>query len=83
MRVGGEYRLEALAGRHWARLADAVGLDSGALLARVEELATQAPAVFATAAEHPDVKELVSELPSRLADLIATRSARCRQALTS
>ena len=81
MRIGGEYRLEALAGRHWRRFAESAGLDPEVLVRRIDELAAQAPAAFAHAADRPAVKELASDLSSRLADLVAKRSAQCRRAL--
>ncbi len=81
MRIGGEYRLEGLAGRHWRRFAESNGLDQEVLMGRIDELTAQAPEAFAHAADRPAVKELTSDLPRRLADLIAKRAEQCRRVL--
>jgi serine/threonine-protein kinase HipA len=81
MRVGGEYRVEAISGRHWRRLADAVGLDPNALIDRIRELANRTPDALTAAVSTPPVRSLGSELPARLLDRIAIRARWCRQAL--
>jgi serine/threonine-protein kinase HipA len=80
MKVGNS---SAVYPRHdnWPAAAEALDLDVEALNARVRELAEVAPDAFSAAAAAPEIKALVSDLPARLVDLIATRSRRCLQLL--
>src|SRR5262249_3216057 len=82
MRVGGEYRIERIGGRHWRRLAVENGLDPDTTVARIDELAPRTPASLAKAAQAAAVQALESELPARLIERIAARVTRCRKALT-
>jgi serine/threonine-protein kinase HipA len=82
MRIGGEYRVTAITGRHWAAFAQQIGLDPARTVARVGELADRLPAAFRAAAATDDVAELGSTLPGRLADRVAEHVAECRTALT-
>lgn len=82
MRIGGEYRLEGIIGRHWRRLAAENGLDPDEIVARIDDLALRAPAAFAAVADDPAVRGLASDLPARLADRVRARASRCRRALT-
>jgi serine/threonine-protein kinase HipA len=61
----------------WPVAARSLGVDSGLLLARVQELCSRVPDAFADAVSSADVTELGRELPSRLLDLIAARATRC------
>lgn len=81
MRIGSEYRVAAIAARHWDALAERSGLDPGAVKARIDELARRLPDAFRRAASEPDVAALGSALPQRLAELIAEQAKRCRAAL--
>lgn len=81
MRIGGEYRLTALSGRHWRGFATANWLDPDALIARVDDLARRAPAALATATAAAPVRALGSDLPHRLLDQVGAHAARCRSAL--
>jgi serine/threonine-protein kinase HipA len=83
MKIGGEYRLEAIRGRHWRRFAQDNGLDPDEVVARVASLADRAPDAFAGAAGDRAVRALRSRLPSRLVDLVSQRSAVCRQRLAT
>lgn len=76
MKIGGDYGV-APQRNTWGKAADELGLDPSELMARVRELAAQAPAAFAEAASTPDVKALGRRTPSRLVDLVAARAARC------
>jgi serine/threonine-protein kinase HipA len=82
MRIGGEYRIDALAGRHWRRFADRNGLDADETIARIDQLAERVPTSFAHAAEAATRSGLESRLPARLLDRIVRRVPRCREALT-
>ncbi|OHV39364.1 MULTISPECIES: type II toxin-antitoxin system HipA family toxin [Pseudofrankia] len=71
MRIGGEYRVAAIYGRHWRRFATANGLDPDEIIARARRIIERAPDAFATVATAPSVQVLDSGLPSRLADRVA------------
>jgi serine/threonine-protein kinase HipA len=82
MRIGGEYSLEGLAGRHWRRFATANALDPDALVNRIATLATDLPAALRGAAEAPAVQALGSGLPEKLVDRVTERAVRCTARLT-
>jgi HipA-like C-terminal domain len=77
----GEYRLEAISGRHWRRFAEANGLDPHDVGSRLRDLAQRAPEAFAAAAVTPAVREIGSELPDRLVTGVAERSRVCIRAM--
>jgi serine/threonine-protein kinase HipA len=78
MKMGGDYRVFPYR-NPWPEAARELALDADALVGRVQELAALAPDVFADAAEAPDVEVLGRPLPTRLVDLVADRSERCRR----
>jgi serine/threonine-protein kinase HipA len=78
MRVGGEDRIERIAGRHWRGLAESNRLDPDETVARVDALAERLPGCFAEAAKDPAVQALASSLPARLTDRVAARAEQCR-----
>jgi serine/threonine-protein kinase HipA len=80
MKIGGEYQLNPHRNR-WPAAAVDLGLSSGEVVDRARELATRAGDAFADAAKEPDVAMLGSDLPGRLTDLVAERSARCARLL--
>ncbi len=82
MRIGGEYRIERIGGRHWRRFAVENGLDPDTTLARIDELAARTPTSLAKAAQAAAVQALESELPARLIERVSARASRCRTALT-
>jgi serine/threonine-protein kinase HipA len=82
MRIGSEYRVTAITGRHWASFADRNRLDPERVIARIDELAGRLPAAFRSAADDADVVVLGSELPGRLADRVSEHAERCRIALS-
>lgn len=82
MRIGGEYRIEAVAGRHWRRFAAGNGLDPDATVARIDDLAARLPACLARSTRKAEVQALGSGLPARLIDRVTARALRCRKALT-
>jgi serine/threonine-protein kinase HipA len=77
MKIGGEYRVETVYGRHWRRFAAANGLDPEYVLDRVNRLVTRVPDAFARVAASPAVQSLGSDLPTRLADRVG-RAAQAR-----
>lgn len=81
MKIGGEYGVEAVSGRHWRRFAAANGLDAEPLLNRLDDLAARTPEAFASAARTDAVSGLASTLPERLLARITVRAASCRKAL--
>lgn len=81
MRIGGEYRVEAIEGRHWRRFAEANDLDPKAVVERVRELAERAPEAFEAVAADSVVRELGSELPGRLVAAISERARVCVRAM--
>ncbi|WJK43342.1 type II toxin-antitoxin system HipA family toxin [Solwaraspora sp. WMMA2056] len=82
MRIGGEYRVDAVRGRHWRRFAEQNGLDAQEILTQVDALAARTPDCFAAAADDDAVRSLGSTLPVRLVQRVTSRAARCRQVLT-
>jgi serine/threonine-protein kinase HipA len=81
MRIGSEYTIGRISGRHWAALATAVGADPDEVIGRVDSIAERAPDAFAEAASAGQVKALGSEMPARLVDRIAAHAKECRRAL--
>jgi serine/threonine-protein kinase HipA len=81
MKVGSEYRIVRISGRHWRRYAEANGLDSDETVARLDSLAARVPECFRRAAQEAGVQALASGLPERLAERVAAHAARCREAL--
>jgi serine/threonine-protein kinase HipA len=82
MKIGGDYRVFPYR-NSWPDAARDLGLDAAALVARVRELASLAPDVFADAAEAPEVRELDRPLSGRLVDLVSARAARCLRLIES
>jgi serine/threonine-protein kinase HipA len=80
MKIGGDYGIFPARNR-WPAASQELGLDAGALVDRVRELASLAPDAFADAANESDIVELARPLPGRLVDLIADRTARCKSLL--
>lgn len=78
MRVGGEYQLGIIAGRHWCRLARSIALDADSVIERVRALAERTPDAFSQAVGDAGLGGLGSRLPARLVDAVADRAARCR-----
>jgi hypothetical protein len=81
MRIGSEYRVSAIGGRHWDAFAERNGLDADAVKARIDELGRRLPEAFREAAADPAVASSGSDLPARLTDLVAEQAERCRAAL--
>jgi serine/threonine-protein kinase HipA len=81
MKIGGEYRMQAISGRHWRRFATTNRLDPDEIIDRLDSLTTRTPDAFATAAKRKAVRALRSRLPSRLVERIAARAADCRKGL--
>lgn len=76
MKIGGEYSVFPMRNT-WQKAAAELGLDAAALVARVRELASAAPAAFADAAASEEVRALNRTGPAKLVDLVAKRAARC------
>lgn len=81
MKIGGEYGLDAVHGRHWRRFAQANRLDPDVTVARIDDLVVRTPDAFTASAMDKDVRSLNSQLPSRLTDRVASRAAQCRKKL--
>jgi len=80
MKIGGDYQLNPHRNR-WPDAARDLGLPAAELVARARELAAAVADAFADAAKAPDVLAQQSELPVRLAGLVAERSSRCARLL--
>ena len=78
MKLGGDQRV-LLFQNIWPEAAREMALDADALVGRVRELAALAADAFADAAKAPDVEALGRPLSTRLVDLVAVRSERCRR----
>ncbi|BFU47294.1 type II toxin-antitoxin system HipA family toxin [Krasilnikovia sp. MM14-A1004] len=83
MKIGSEYRVDAIGARHWAAFADRNGLHPDQVLGRVDELARRLPDAFRVAARDEAVLALGSDLPDRLADRVSQHVKRCRAALAT
>lgn len=81
MRIGGEYRLAALAARHWRRFAAENDLDADTVLTRVRDLATRLPDALTRAADSPTVRALETDLPARMVSRIGDWTKACRTRL--
>lgn len=81
MKVGGEYRLGAIDGRHWRRTAELLGLAPDTVVGRVAVVVDGVAEALALAADDPEVVALGSTLPQRLVDRVADRAADCRASL--
>lgn len=71
MRIGSEYRVDAITARHWAMLAERNGLDPERLIGRIDEMARRLPDAFREAAAADTVTALRSGLPERLVTSVA------------
>jgi serine/threonine-protein kinase HipA len=80
MKIGGDDRVFPQC-NPWPGAARDLGLDAGALVGRLSELAGVAPDAFADAVSPPDIVALDRNLPGKLLDLVAVRAARCRTLL--
>lgn len=80
MKLGNDYRVVPRR-NPWPQVATELGLDADLTHERVRTLAAGAPEAFSEAAQSPDIAALHSGLPSRLLDLVASRSARCLRLL--
>ncbi len=72
MRIGGEYGVERISGRHWRRFAEANILDPDETVARIDDLAMRTPDCLALAVARQAVQVL---------DRVADRARECRAAL--
>ncbi len=82
MKIGDEYRLLGTdRPGPWERTAKDLGLRYEPLRLRLLDLADRVTDAFATAASDPSVTALESDLPTRLADLVAARATHCLEAL--
>lgn len=82
MRVGGEYRVDAVEGRHWRRFAEENRLDPVEITQRVTDLARRTPEAFEAAAADSAVRELGSQLPDRLVATVAERARACMRVMS-
>lgn len=82
MRIGSEYVIGKIEGRHWRRLADAVGFDPDVTVQRIDDMAAQVVDAFAGVVSSEPVRALGSPLPERLRDRVAAHAQACRRALT-
>ena len=83
MKIGSEYRISAITGRHWRAFAAQNGLNPDRLLVRIDELAGRLPAAFREAASADAVTALRSGLPERLAKRIEEHAVQCWERLTT
>jgi serine/threonine-protein kinase HipA len=83
MKIGSQYQVEAITGRHWDAFAVRNGIDPDRTVTRVDELAQRLPAAFRAAARDASVVALGSGLPDRLAAKVEEHAKRCRAALAT
>ncbi|MEZ5378637.1 MAG: type II toxin-antitoxin system HipA family toxin [Acidimicrobiales bacterium] len=78
MKIGDDYELRrADRRRAWEHAADELKLDRDRLISRVLDLAERTPAAFAQAASGAELGAPSTDLPDRLATLVAARASRC------
>lgn len=80
MRIGGEYKLDSIAGRHWRRFAEAVDVSPARVVERISDLAGRTPGSLA-AAVSAFSDSLTSELPRTLTERVVQRVKRCEELL--
>lgn len=74
MKLGGEYRVKAIAKRNWVKLSEEMGLPAETLLARCDDVASRIVQAFESAAADSDafslgtrfVRQLLTELEKRV-----------------
>ncbi|SCE88889.1 serine/threonine-protein kinase HipA [Micromonospora viridifaciens] len=81
MRIGGEYRIERISGRHWRRFAGDNGLDPESTIERIDQLAARVPPSFAAAAADESIRRLESPLPPLLTQRVSALVEHCRRVL--
>jgi serine/threonine-protein kinase HipA len=81
MRIGGEYGVTKIQGRHWRRLAEATGLDPDEVVHRIGRIAAYLPAAFAEAVHSGPVAAVGGDLPERLLQRVTARASRCQDEL--
>jgi serine/threonine-protein kinase HipA len=81
MKIGSEYRVAAITGKHWRAFAERNRLDPGRVLERIAELARRLPAAIREAASADAVVALGSSLPERMVARITEHADRCLAAL--
>ncbi len=77
MKVGGQYQLAYIGRDSWSTLAEAVGLDPAATVARVIDVATRVPAAIRDACAAVEVLAPDRPLIRRLEELVTARSDAC------
>lgn len=82
MRIGSEYAVGRISGRHWDALATAVGIDPDETRQRVGRIAEHVADALATVVGSDAVTALGSDLPTRLVDRVAAHAGECRAALS-
>jgi serine/threonine-protein kinase HipA len=83
MKVGADYKLNRTDRRRaWQQAADQLKLNRNGLLERVLDMAQRTPAAFVQAAEQAQLSGLDTDLPERLAVLVAERTRRCAELLS-
>ena len=83
MKIGSEYRVEAITGRHWAAFASGNGLAPDRTIARIDELAERLPEAFREAGSSDAIAAIRSDLPARLVERVTEHVKRCRAALAT
>lgn len=82
MKIGGEYKLHRADRRvAWERAADELKLDRTQVVERVAQLSLQTSDAFAQVAADENITQLDSDMPTRLVELVSTRSKRCTDTL--
>jgi serine/threonine-protein kinase HipA len=82
MKLGGEYRFRNIHLRHWRRQAEELGVDAGALVHRVDGLATQLAEHVSGVERSMREEGLTHPLIHRLAAKLTARAKTCRRVLS-
>jgi hypothetical protein len=79
MRIGGEYRIGHVRRRHWARLADACGLDPERVLEAVRQVVEELPAAVEAASSSGRELGFDRDFVSRFRDSTLRNADSCRR----
>jgi serine/threonine-protein kinase HipA len=81
MRIGGDYRLDAITGTRWRRLAADIGLDPVETVERARAYAQALPDAIRRIVKRDEITALASDLPGRLTDRVVARAGLCERLL--
>ncbi len=82
MKIGSDYNLNTQRPQIWARLAKNLGLPTGLLRTKAEQMLDAIPDAFAQTCSERDIQTMGSDIPARLAELVERRAKTCLRSLS-